>query len=377
MSDAATVSENALATVLSRGELALAPRGEERNRLPATIEPKRPVSTESLSQIQKAAVVLAAIGPELASGCLRELAEEDMERIARTLGALGKVSQDLLDAVIIEFLEALTTGLELSGGERVTRELLAGLIPDDEIDRILGSIPAAKGRGVWERLNAAPIKALAAFLGVEHPQTVAVIVTELRPEVAASVLGELDRNFAQSVVLRLARIPSMDKAVANAMKTAIDRDFLSVLQSTLSKRRPAELIAALMNNISSDVREGFLGFLESKNEQLALEVQRTMFTFDDIATRLNSRDVSSVLREMDEEEVLKALKRGQQQQSATVDFIISNLARRLAERYTEDLAAMPPVPAKEGEAAQIELTKIILEMSNRGTIQLLELESGA
>ena len=75
--------------------------------------------------------------------------------------------------------------------------------------------------------------------------------------------------------------------------------------------------------------------------------------------------------------MLKALKRGQQQQSATVDFIISNLARRLAERYTEDLAAMPPVPAKEGEAAQIELTKIILEMSNRGTIQLLELESGA
>jgi flagellar motor switch protein FliG len=330
-----------------------------------------------LTLIQKAAIILAAIGSELASGCLQDLQEEDMERIVRTLGSLGKVSQDVLDAVIIEFLEQLATGLDISGGERVTRELLNGLIPDAEIDRILGTIPQAKGRGVWERLNAAPLRALSTFLAGEHPQTVAVIVTELRADIAAGVLAELDRNFAQQIVLRLARVPSMDKTVSKAVQQAIERDFLLTLQSSLTKRRPAELIAGLMNNISSDVRDAFMEFLETKNAPLALDVQRTMFTFDDIATRLSSRDISTVLREMDEEELLKALKRGQAQESVSVDFILSNLPKRLSERYREDLESMQPVPVKEGEAAQIELAKIILDMSKRGTISLLEIEPTA
>lgn len=330
-----------------------------------------------LTLIQKAAIILAAIGPELATGCLQDLEEEDMERIIRTLGSLGKIKQDVLDAVVIEFLEQLATGLDVAGGERVTRELLNGLIPESEIDRILGTIPQAKGRSVWERLNAAPVRTLSSFLAAEHPQTVAVIVTELRADIAAGVLADLDRKFAQQVVLRLARIPSMDKQISKAMQNAIERDFLLTLQSSMTKRRPAELIAGLMNNISSDVRDAFMEFLENKNAPLALEVQRTMFTFEDISTRLSSRDISSVLREMQEEELLKALKRGQAQESASVDFILSNLPKRLSERYREDLAAMQPVPIKEGEGAQIELAKIILDMSKRGTIQLLEIETGA
>ena len=86
----------------------------------------------------------------------------------------------------------------------------------------------------------------------------------MRAEVAASVLERLDRGFAQSVVLRLSRVPQLDPPVAAAIQGAIERDFLSVLQRNLSKRRPADLIAGLMNNISTEVREGFLGYLEAQ-----------------------------------------------------------------------------------------------------------------
>jgi flagellar motor switch protein FliG len=339
------------------------------------LAPSRTRAAAHLSTIEKAAIILAAVGQELASACLSELGEEDVERLARTLGSLGKISQDVLDAVIVDFLEHLMTGVELSGGERVTRELLAGLIPDEEIDRILGSIAPRFGKGIWDRMNAAPAKAMANFLSAEHPQTVAVIISELRADVAANVLSELERNFAQSIVLRLGRIPSMEKNVEKAMQTAIERDFLVGIKNSLSRRRPAELIAGLMNNISTEAREAFLEHLGAKNAPLALEVQRTMFTFEDIATRLNPRDVSSILREMDEEQVLKALKRGQAQESASVDFILANLPRRLSERYAEDLQNMQPIPSKEGEAAQIEISKTILEMSQRGRLQLLDIET--
>jgi flagellar motor switch protein FliG len=199
----------------------------------------------------------------------------------------------------------------------------------------------------------------------------------MRSEVAASVLERLDRDYARIVVLRLSRVPTLDPAVSQAIRGAIERDFLSVLQRNLSRRRPADLIAGLMNNISNEVREGFLSYLEAQDSRLAKDVQNTMFTFEDVATRLDGRDVAGVLRDLGDDALLKALKLGEMQGSATVAFVLENLPRRLSERYVEELAAMEEVPRKDGEAAQIELTKAIQAQVKEGTIRLVESDPAA
>ena len=145
-----------------------------------------------------------------------------------------------------------------------------------------------------------------------------------------------------------------------------------MLQRNLSKRRPADLIAGLMNNISTEVREGFLAYLEAQDAALAQDVQRTMFTFDDIAVRVHGRDVAGILRDVPEEVLLKALKLGEAQGSATVAFILENLPRRLSERYVEELAALEDVSRKEGEAAQIEITKAIQAQAKAGAVRFIE-----
>jgi flagellar motor switch protein FliG len=326
--------------------------------------------------IEKAAVILTAIGPELSAGFLRDLAEPDIERFARALGGLGKISQEVLDAVIVEFLELLTTGPELSGGSKAARKLLSAVLQDeDEVQRLIEGRQRSAERSVWERLNETPVPALASFLQAEHPQTAAVILSEIRPEIAASVLERLDRGFAQTIVLRLSRMPSLDAPIAASIQGAIERDFLSVLQRNLSKRRPADLIAGLMNNISTEVREGFLSYLEAQEPALAQDVQRTMFTFEDIAVRVHGRDVAGVLRDVPEDVLMKALKLGEAQSSATVAFVLENLPRRLAERYAEELAGLGDVTRKEGEAAQIEVTKAIQAQAKAGTLRLVERES--
>lgn len=329
--------------------------------------------------IEKAAVILTAVGPDLASGILRELSEPEMARFARAIGGLGKVPQEVLDAIIVEFLELLTTGPELSGGTQAARRLLSAVLDDDdEVERLLDGRKKSDVRPVWERLNETPAPSIATFLQAEHPQTAAVVLSELRPEIAAGVLERLDRGFAQAAVLRLSRIPSLDPVVSEAMEGAIERDFLSVLQRNLSKRRPADLIASLMNNISTDVREGFLSFLEAQDIALAQDVQRTMFTFDDIALRVAGRDVATVIRDVPEENLLKALRLGQMQGSASVGFILDNLPRRLSERYVEELGAIGDISRKEGELAQIELTKSIQTQVKSGAIRLLDRDaSGA
>ncbi len=326
------------------------------------------------SPIEKAAIVLTAIGPEFAAGVLGGLEERDVERFTYVVGRLGRIEQRVLDAVIVEFLEQLTIGPEVSGGARAARELLAGLVDESEIDRILSGRANLSGATVWERLGDAPLKSLVTFFQANHPQTVAMILTELRADKAAAALEEMDPDFAKSIVLRLATVPSIDPRVAEAVEEAIERDFLSVLQGNLSKRRPADLIAGLMNNISSDVREGFLSFLEAKDGPLAQDVLRTMFTFEDIRVRIGGRDVATIVREMEESVLMAALKAGEAQGSETVRHILDNLPRRLSERFVEDLSGMDPVPVKEGEAAQIELTKKIQEMAKEGTISLLDRE---
>lgn len=326
--------------------------------------------------IEKAAMILTAIGPEQAAGFLRDLAEPDMERFARAINGLGKISQEVLDAVIVEFLELLTTGPELTGGSKAARKLLAAVLDDDdEVQRLIDGRRRSEVRSIWERLNDTPPPSLASFLQGEHPQTAAVILSEMRAEVAATVLERLERGFAQIVVLRLSRVPQLDAPVSAAIQGAIERDFLSVLQRNLSKRRPADLIAGLMNNISTEVREGFLAYLEAQEPSLAQDVQRTMFTFEDISVRLHGRDIAGVLRDVSEESLLQALKLGEVQGSATLPFILENLPRRLAERYTEELAALTDVSRKDGESAQIELTKAIQAQAKAGTIRFIEKDS--
>jgi flagellar motor switch protein FliG len=355
------MSENALLSARNRADKA---------RPPALRPDQMP------SPIEKAAIILTAIGPETGGSFLRGLAEADLQRLARALSGLGKVSQQVLDAVIVEFLEALTSGPDVAGGAKAARKLLGAVLDEGDVTRLLDGGQGA-ARSVWDRLNDTPVAALASFLQAEHPQTAAVIVSELRPETAAGVLERLEQGFARSIVLRLSRVPSLDPVVAEAIEGAIERDFLSVLQRNLSKRRPAELIAGLMNNISSEARDGFLGFLEAQEPRLAQDVQRTMFTFEDIPARIAGRDVATILRDMPEEALMRALKLGEAQGSSTVPYVLENLPRRLSERYVEELAGLPEVGRKEGEAAQIELTKAIQALAREGTIRFVDRDPAA
>jgi flagellar motor switch protein FliG len=130
-----------------------------------------------------------------------------------------------------------------------------------------------------------------------------------------------------------------------------------------------------MNNVSTEVREAFLGYLEAQEPTLAQDVQRTMFTFDDIAVRLHGRDVAGTLRDVPEEDLLKALKLGEAQGSASVAFILENLPRRLAERYVEEMAGITDLSRKEGESAQIEITKAIQAQVKAGAVRFIEKDS--
>lgn len=351
-----------------------APRERASDRLPEPWELVREnaktIQTD-MPPIKKAAIILAAIGPECAADFLKSMSEAALTRMAVEISELEPVAPELLDAVIAEFLLSIGTDEEVSGGRRTARRLLAEVLDDAMIEKIMFDVEGGDTRKAWLKLNDCANGALAGFIGAEHPQTAAVILSELRPDKAAAVLERLDPEFAQTTVLRLSRVPSLDPGVAEMVERVIARDFLSALSRTKRARRPADLIAGLMNNLGSDSREKFLDYLEGEKPALHKDVLKTMFTFNDIRFRVEPRDVSLIVKEVDEPVLLTALKWGQAQNSASVAFILDNISRRLSERLTEDVADMPDVTQRDGEGAHQALVGQIQEMAKLGTIELV------
>ncbi len=327
-----------------------------------------------LPPIKKAAIILAAIGPDAAGEFLKSMSESALTRTAIAISRLERIPKETLDAVIAEFILSIGTEEEISGGAGTARRLLASVLDDATIEKIMYDVEGADARRAWKKLNDISNAALSGFVGAEHPQTAAVILSELRPDKAAAVLERLDREFAQQTVLRLSRVPALDPEVSEMVERVITREFLSALQRSKRVRRPADLIAGLMNNLGSDSRETLLAFLEGEKPALHQDVLRTMFTYGDIRHRVEARDVAVIAKEIPEADLITALKWGQQQRNPTSEFLLQNLSRRLSQRLEEELAAMPDVSQRDGENAHQELVRNIQQMAKAGTIRLIEEE---
>ncbi|MEO0914186.1 MAG: FliG C-terminal domain-containing protein [Pseudomonadota bacterium] len=329
-----------------------------------------------VSPIEKAAIILTAIGPELAGEFLKDLNEAALTRTAMAISRLDRVPDDTLDAIIAEFLLSIGTDEEIMGGTQTARRLLSQVLDDGAIEKIMFDVEGGDSRAAWKKLNDCTPAQLSAFIGAEHPQTAAVILSELRPDKAARVIERLDAEFAQLSVFRLARVPALDTEVAEMIERVITRDFLSAIQRTKRSRKPSDVIAGLMNNLTSDTREKFLAQLEEQNSALAAEVVRTMFTFSDIRSRVEPREVSVLAKEIEEPLFLQALKYAQQTRNPSGDFILENISKRLSERLTEEVEAMPELTQRDGEGAQQEMVRQIQELAKAGTLKLIEEEVG-
>ncbi len=343
--------------------------------IPEVWDAARSNASQSVSQlrsIDKAAIILTALGPETAGDFLKGMDEKNLTRCAMAISSLSRISDDMLDATIAEFLLSIGTDEEITGGTHAARRLLSEVLDENTIEKIMFDVEGGHITGAWKKLNDVSVAALATFIGAEHPQTAAVIISELRADKAAGVIERLDPEFAQHTVLRLSNVPVLDENVSLMVEQIIAKDFLSAIQGRKKTRKPADLIAGLMNNLTSETREKFVSHLEDMKPALAKEVQRVMFTFADIRRRVEARDVAAITKDVDEPVLITALKFASAQKIGSAEFILSNIPKRLSERLVEDMGAMPDVSQRDGEAAMQEVVRGIQELAKLGTISLIE-----
>lgn len=341
-----------------------------------TAPPPAPVVTEEeeqgLSQAQKASIIIAALGPDIAVRLMDGMSESSIQNFAEAITDMRAIERPLVEETIEEFLGVLGGPESVAGGAAQARRILSRVLDVDSTARIMEQVEGPSGRTIWEKLSNCSDASVANFLMNEHPQTAAVVISKLRSDKAARVIERFAPGFSRDVILRLGRVHRLDSSVMDEVKAILYRDFLGTLRREQATRKPADVIGSMLNYVSSDPRGELLGHLQDTKPDLAQEVERVMFTFPDIAVRVNPREIATILKEVDNQTLMTAMKTARSTTPRVIEFILSNISKRMGEQIEEEMENLPPIKASDGELAQSEVIRVIQELAGSGAITLIE-----
>ncbi len=331
-----------------------------------------PVTFETLTNEQKAAIVLQVLGPESAQEIVSRFDEQDFRVFARGMLGIQGVSQNIVNAVIKDFVLKIGGGDGITGGSGALREHLQAYLSEDVVERLMEDVNGPAGRTVWERLSNCPDEAIAGYLLLEQPQTAALVLSKLTPEKAAKVLAHIELEQAKKIVLRMSRVTHVDPKALETVKDSVGRDFLNSANRRQSARRPENVIGSIMNNLSMNMNDELLAAIRDKDEKLAEGVQNAMFTFPDIATRVETGDLQLLVKAADSDALALALKLAKEKTPKVADYFFSNLSKRALEQLEEQIESLGPVRAKDAEEAQQRIVRTAQELAAVGKIIIAE-----
>jgi len=321
----------------------------------------------SLSGPQKAAVIMLALGEEHGGPIWSMLDDEEIKELSQTMANLGTVTAELIEKLLIEFANQMSSTGTVIGSYDTTERLLSKALPADRVQMIMDEIRGPAGRTMWDKLGNVNEIVLANYLKNEYPQTVAVVLSKIKPDHASRVLANLPEEFAMEVITRMLRMEAVQKEVLDKVEQTLRVEFMSNLART-SRRDSHEMMAEIFNNLDRNTESRFLTALEDRNRDAAERIKALMFTFEDL-NKLDPSAVQTLLRSVDKDKLALALKGA----SETLrDLFFSNMSERAAKILREDMEAKGPVRLREVDEAQMQMVQVAKDLAAKGEIVLAD-----
>ncbi len=319
----------------------------------------------SLTGAQKAAVLMLTLGEENAAKLFAQMHEDEIKEISAAMATLGPVASSVVERLCQEFASQISATGNLVGSYESTERLLLKTLPRDRVAQIMEEIRGPAGRTMWDKLGNVNEVVLANYLKHEYPQTVALVLSRIKPDHAARVLQLLPEAFAMEVIMRMLCMESVQKEILDGVERTLRQEFMSNLART-QRRDAHELMADIFNNLDRSAEARFLAALEERNRDAAERIKSLMFTFDDLV-RINSQGIQILMRSVEKEKLALALKGA----SDTIkDLFFSNLSERAAKMLREDIEALGPVRLKDVEEAQASIVATAKDLAASGQIVL-------
>jgi flagellar motor switch protein FliG len=314
---------------------------------------------------ERAAVLMLALGDQYAERVWKLLDDDELRQLTITMSSLGTVEAETVEGLMLQFVGRLSSSGALMGNFDATERLLQQYLPAERVSGLMEEIRGPAGRNMWEKLSNVQEQVLANYLKNEYPQTVAVVISKLRPEHAARVLAILPEELSLDVVNRMLKMEAVQKDVIERLEQTLRVEFMSNLSQT--RRRDAhEVMAEIFNNFDRQTETRFLTALEEQNRESAERIKTLMFTFDDLI-KLDSASAQTLMRNVDKAKLAVALKGA----SDTVrQFFLGNMSSRAAKMLVDDMQAMGPVRLRDVDESQALLVSLAKDLAARGEIMI-------
>ncbi len=321
--------------------------------------------SNELSNKQKAAILLIALGPEVSSQIFKHLKEDEMEKLTLEIANQRKVTQEQKEKVVTEFHQMLVANNYISsGGLDYAREILEKALGADKAISIINRLTSSLQIRPFDFARKTDPGQLLNFIQNEHPQTIALIMSYLQADQSGAILSSLPPDRQVDVAKRIATMDRTSPDVLKDVERILERKLSSMATQDFTSAGGVDSIVEILNRVDRATERTIMENLEVQNPELAEEIKRRMFVFEDIVL-LDDRSLQLVLREIESKDLALALKASSNEVAGK---IYKNMSKRAADMLREEIEYMGPVRIRDVEEAQQRIVNVIRRLEESGEI---------
>jgi len=314
---------------------------------------------------EKAAMLLITLGHEKSAEIFKHLKEDEIEQLTLEIANIRTVTPEEKEKVLEEFYQiCLAQEYIAEGGIGYAREILEKALGTQKAVEVINKLTVSLQVRPFEFVRKADPSQLLNFIQKEHPQTIALVLAYLKPQQASTILSALPQEKQADVARRIATMDRTSPEVIKEVERILEKNLSSLVTEDFTAAGGIQAIVDILNNVDRGTEKYIMETLEIEDMDLAEEIKRRMFVFEDILT-LDNRSIQRFLRDVDNNQLAIALKGSTEE---VKNVIFANMSKRLAEMIKEDIEFMGPVRLKDVEEAQQKIVNIIRKLEDAGEI---------
>ncbi|MGD6816170.1 flagellar motor switch protein FliG [Metabacillus sp. 84] len=318
-----------------------------------------------LSGKQKAAILLISMGPDVSASVYKHLSEEEIERLTLEISGVRTVDSSKKEDIVEEFHEiAMAQDFISSGGIAYAKEVLQKALGEERAVSIISRLTSTLQVKPFDFARKAEPTQILNFIQNEHPQTISLILSYLDPVQAGQILSELPQEVQADIARRIAVMDRTSPEIINEVEQVLEKKLSSAFTQDYTQTGGVEAVVEVLNGVDRSTERTILDALEIQDPELAEEIKKRMFVFEDIVT-LDNRAIQRVIRDVDNEDLKLSLKVASEE---VRDIVFKNMSTRMAETFKEEMEYMGPVRLRDVEESQSRIVGVIRRLEENGEI---------
>ena len=324
------------------------------------------IDPQNLSGAQKAAIFLLKMGEEYASDILQKMTDEEIKKTATAMAKIDEIPPEMLNAVMSEFIENYEDKDRLVvQGESFIKNVIDKSLNKQKAQAIHAELNKRKHDKPFAWCQNVDVNTLATQISGEHPQTIAMILAYLSPEIASEILVMLSDDLKGDIAMRIAQLGQVPDEIVGAVDRAL-REKIGKIGESGAEAGGVETLVGILNSVDRSTEEIIMESIEDEHSTMATEIREMMFVFEDLSS-IDDRGMREILKRVESNQLVLAMKTASEEMK---EKIFGNLSSRAAEMLREDLEVMGPVRLTEVEEAQQAIIRAAKELEAEGTIVL-------